>query len=35
MIIGEVVGIFIKDKFIKNNKIDSVSMSYIARMGIQ
>ena len=33
MIVGEVVGIFIKDKFIKNNKVDSVSMRYIARMG--
>ena len=33
MIIGEVIGIFIKDKFIKNNRIDSVSMHYIARMG--
>ena len=33
MIIGEVIGIFIKDKYIKNNKVDSVSMRYIARMG--
>ena len=33
MIIGEVIGIFIKDKFIKNNRVDSVSMRYIARMG--
>ena len=33
MIIGEVIGIFIKDKFIKNNRVDSVSMNYIARMG--
>ena len=33
MIIGEVIGIFINDKFIKNNRIDSVSMRYIARMG--
>ena len=33
MIIGEVVGIFIKDKFIKNNRVDSVAMRYIARMG--
>ncbi len=33
MIIGEVIGIFINDKFIKNNRVDSVSMSYIARMG--
>ena len=33
LIIGEVIGIFINDKFIKNNRVDSVSMSYIARMG--
>ena len=33
MIIGEVIGIFIKDKFVKNNRVDSVSMRYIARMG--
>ena len=33
MIIGEVIGIFIKDKFVKKNKVDSVSMRYIARMG--
>ena len=33
MIIGEVIGIFINKKFIKNNRVDSVSMRYIARMG--
>jgi len=33
MIIGEVIGIFIKDKFIINNRVDSVAMRYIARMG--
>ena len=33
MIIGEVIGIFINNKFIKNNRIDSVSMRYVARMG--
>ena len=33
MIIGEVIGIFINNKFIKNNRIDSVAMRYIARMG--
>ena len=33
MIIGEVIGIFIKDKFVKNNRVDSVSMRYIARKG--
>ena len=33
MVIGEVIGIFIDNKFIKNNRVDSVSMRYIARMG--
>ncbi len=33
MIIGEVIGIFINKKFIKNNRVDSVAMRYIARMG--
>ncbi len=33
MIIGEVIGIFIKDSFIKENRVDSISMRYIARMG--
>ena len=33
MIIGEVIGIFINNKFIKNNRVDSVAMKYIARMG--
>ena len=33
MIIGEVIGIFIKDKFIKDKRVDSVSMRYISRMG--
>ena len=33
MIIGEVIGIFINNKFIKNNRVDSVAMRYIARMG--
>ena len=33
MIIGEVIGIYINTKFIKNNRVDSVSMRYIARMG--
>ena len=33
MVIGEVIGIFINNNFIKNNKVDSVSMHYIARMG--
>ena len=33
MIIGEVIGIFINNKFIKNNRVDSLAMRYIARMG--
>ena len=33
MIIGEVIGIFINKKFITNNRVDSVAMRYIARMG--
>ena len=33
MIIGEVVGIHIDDKFIKNNKINSLAMRAISRMG--
>ena len=33
MVVGEVIGIFINNKFIKNNRVDSVSMRYIARMG--
>ena len=33
MVVGEVIGIYINNKFIKNNKVDSVAMRYIARMG--
>ena len=33
MIIGEVVGIYIKDSFIKKGRVDSVAMRYVARMG--
>ena len=33
MIVGEVIGIYIDNKHIKNNRVDSVSMRYIARMG--
>ena len=33
MIIGEVMGIFIKDNFIKKGRVDSVAMRYVARMG--
>ena len=33
MIVGEVIGIFINNKFIKNKRVDSIAMRYIARMG--
>ena len=33
MIIGEVIGIYIKDNFVKNGRVDSVAMRYVARMG--
>tara|TARA_B100001057_G_scaffold332998_1_gene333521 strand:+ start:73 stop:681 length:609 start_codon:yes stop_codon:yes gene_type:complete len=33
MIIGEVIGIYINNKFIKNGRVDSVSMRYVSRMG--
>ena len=33
MIIGEVMGIFMKDNFIKKGRVDSVAMRYVARMG--
>ena len=33
MIIGEVIGIYIKDKFIKKGRVDSVAMRYVARLG--
>ena len=33
MVIGEVIGIYINNKFIKKDRVDSVSMRYIARMG--
>ena len=33
MIIGEVIGIHIKDNFIKKGRVDSVAMRYVARMG--
>ena len=33
MVVGEVIGVYINNKFIKNNRVDSVSMKYIARMG--
>jgi len=33
MIIGEVIGIYIKDSFIKKGRVDSTAMRYVARMG--
>ncbi len=33
MVIGEVIGIYIKDIFIKEGRINSTAMRYIARMG--
>ena len=33
MIIGEVIGIYIKNSFIKNGRVDSTAMRYVARMG--
>ena len=33
IIIGEVVGIYINDKYIKDGKINSVKMNAISRMG--
>ena len=33
MIIGEVIGIYIKDTFIKKGRVDSTAMRYVARMG--
>ena len=33
MVVGEVIGVYINNKFIKNSRVDSVAMKYIARMG--
>ena len=33
MIIGEVIGIYIKDGFIEKGRVNSAAMRYIARMG--
>jgi len=33
VVIGEVIGIFINNKFIKNGRVDSAAMRYVARMG--
>ena len=33
MVIGEVIGIYIKDSFIEKGRVNSVAMRYVARMG--
>ena len=33
MVIGEVIGIYINDSYIKNGRINSTAMRYVARMG--
>ena len=33
MVIGEVIGVYINNKFIRNKRINSLDMKYIARMG--
>ena len=33
VVIGEVIGIFIKNKFIKKGRVDSAAMRYVARLG--
>lgn len=33
IVIGEVVGIFINDKFVKKGRVDSAAMRYVARLG--
>lgn len=33
LVIGEIVGIYINNKFIKEGRVDSVAMRYVARMG--
>ena len=33
LVIGEVIGIYINNEFIKEGRIDSVAMRYVARMG--
>ena len=33
MVMGEVIGIYIKDSFIENGRVDSAAMRYVARMG--
>ena len=33
MVMGEVIGIYIKDSFIEKGRVNSVAMRYVARMG--
>ena len=33
IVIGEVIGIFINNRFIKKDRVDSVAMRYVARLG--
>ena len=33
MVMGEVIGIYIKDSFIENGRVNSTAMRYVARMG--
>ena len=33
VVIGEVIGIFINNKFINKGRVDSTAMRYVARMG--
>ena len=33
IVIGEVIGIFINNKFIKKGRVDSAAMRYVARLG--
>ena len=33
IVIGEVIGIFINNKFIKKGRVNSAAMSYVARLG--
>ena len=33
IIIGEIVGIYINNQFIKDGRIDSIAMQYVGRLG--
>jgi flavin reductase (DIM6/NTAB) family NADH-FMN oxidoreductase RutF len=33
MVMGEVIGIYIKDSFIEKGRVNSAAMRYVARMG--